>query len=385
MIPVTKPFLPKQADFKSYVSSIWARQWLTNNGPLVNELELKLQQYLELPHLLYVTNGTIALQLAIQALDVKGEIITTPFSFVATTSSILWQGCKPVFVDIDEDTLNIDPNKIEAAITPDTSAILATHVFGNPCDIEAIDRIAKKHGLKVIYDAAHCFGTKYKGKSVFAYGDVSTTSFHATKLFHTIEGGAVFTQNPETLKRMALMRNFGYSGVDTFSEIGTNAKNSEFHAAMGLCNLKHIDQILSKRKELSQHYEMRLNKIDAQFQVIQADTEFNYAYYPVIFKSEEVMLDCMKQLELVQVYCRRYFYPSLSALPYIDKVNMPICDSISKRIMCLPLYHTLTSADQDLVVRIILRTQNYRKKQVLKLADYGAMVNGSIGMVVNGN
>lgn len=385
MIPVTKPFLPKQADFKSYVSSIWARQWLTNNGPLVNELELKLQQYLALPHLLYVTNGTIALQLAIQALEVKGEIITTPFSFVATTSSIVWQGCKPVFVDIDEDTLNIDPNKIEAAITPNTSAILATHVFGNPCDIEAIDRIAKKHGLKVIYDAAHCFGTKYKGKSIFAYGDVSTTSFHATKLFHTIEGGAVFTQNPETLKRMALMRNFGYSGVDTFSEIGTNAKNSEFHAAMGLCNLKHIDQILSKRKELSQHYEMRLNKIEAQFQVIQADTEFNYAYYPVIFQSEEVMLDCMKQLELVQVYCRRYFYPSLSALPYIAKVNMPICDSISKRIMCLPLYHTLTSADQDLVVRIILRTQNYRKKQVLKLADYSTMVNGNIGMVVNGN
>ncbi|MGN8056645.1 DegT/DnrJ/EryC1/StrS family aminotransferase [Pedobacter sp. 22163] len=385
MIPVTKPFLPKQADFKSYVSSIWARQWLTNNGPLVNELELKLQQYLELPHLLYVTNGTIALQLAIQALEVKGEIITTPFSFVATTSSIVWQGCKPVFVDIDEHTLNIDPNKIEAAITPNTSAILATHVFGNPCDIEAIDRIAKKHGLKVIYDAAHCFGTKYKGKSIFAYGDVSTTSFHATKLFHTIEGGAVFTQNPDTLKRMALMRNFGYSGVDTFSEIGTNAKNSEFHAAMGLCNLKHIDQILSKRKELSQHYEMRLNKIEAQFQVIQADTEFNYAYYPVIFRSEEVMLECMKQLELVQVYCRRYFYPSLSALPYLAKVNMPICDSISKRIMCLPLYHTLTSADQDLVVRIILRTQNYRKKQVLKLADYSTLVNGSIGMVVNGN
>ncbi|WP_051691788.1 DegT/DnrJ/EryC1/StrS family aminotransferase [Pedobacter borealis] len=385
MIPVTKPFLPKQADFKSYVSSIWARQWLTNNGPLVNELELKLQQYLELPHLLYVTNGTIAIQLAIQALEVKGEIITTPFSFVATTSSIVWQGCKPVFVDIDEDTLNIDPNKIEAAITPNTSAILATHVFGNPCDIEAIDRIAKKHGLKVIYDAAHCFGTKYKGKSIFAYGDVSTTSFHATKLFHTIEGGAVFTQNPDTLKRMALMRNFGYSGVDTFSEIGTNAKNSEFHAAMGLCNLKHIGQILSKRKELSQHYEMRLNKIEAQFQVIQADTEFNYAYYPVIFRSEEIMLDCMKQLELVQVYCRRYFYPSLSALPYIAKVNMPICDSISKRIMCLPLYHTLTSADQDLVVRIILRTQNYRKKQVLKLADYNTLVNGSIGMAVNGN
>ncbi|MCX2574297.1 DegT/DnrJ/EryC1/StrS family aminotransferase [Pedobacter sandarakinus] len=385
MIPVTKPFLPKQADFKSYVSSIWARQWLTNNGPLVNELEIKLQQYLNLPHLLYVTNGTVALQLAMEALNITGEVITTPFSFVATTSTIVWQGCKPVFVDIDKETLNIDPDKIEAAITPKTSAILATHVFGNPCDVEAIDCIARKHNLKVIYDAAHCFGTEYKGKSIFAYGDISTTSFHATKLFHSIEGGAVFTQNPDLLKKMAIMRNFGYSGVDTFSEVGTNAKNSEFHAAMGLCNLKEIEQILRRRKEQSEHYMMRLHKIDAQFQLIQKETTFNYAYFPVIFPSEELMLECKKQLEMVQVYCRRYFYPSLSALPYIDKVSMPICDSIAKRIMCLPLYHTLTHADQDLVVRIILRTQNYSKKPVVKLADYGALINNNLGMVVNGN
>jgi len=385
MIPVTKPFLPKRAEFKSYVNSIWARQWLTNNGPLVNELELKLQQYLELPHLLYVTNGTIALQLAIQALELKGEIITTPFSFVATTSSIVWQGFKPVFVDIDEKTLNIDPAKIEEAITPNTSAILATHVFGNPCDIEAIDRIAKRYKLKVIYDAAHCFGTKYKGKSIFAYGDISTTSFHATKLFHTIEGGAVFTQNPDLLKKMALMRNFGYSGVDTFSEVGTNAKNSEFHAAMGLCNLNYIDQILKKRAELSQHYKVRLSKLKAQFQTIHTETDFNYAYFPVIFNSEESMLNCKKQLEQVQVYCRRYFYPSLSALPYIDRVNMPVCDSIAKRIMCLPLYHSLTNAELDLIVRIILRTQNYRKKAIVKLSDYEAVTANNLNLVVNEN
>ncbi|RYZ78612.1 MAG: DegT/DnrJ/EryC1/StrS family aminotransferase, partial [Moraxellaceae bacterium] len=190
---------------------------------------------------------------------------------------------------------------------------------------------------------------------------------------------------PNLLKKMAIMRNFGYSGVDTFSEIGTNAKNSEFHAAMGLCNINHIDQILAKRKDLFEHYVSRLGKLNVKLQIIHDNTDFNYAYFPVIFRSEEIMLDCMKQLELVQVYCRRYFYPSLSALPYIDKINMPICDSISKRIMCLPLYHTLTSSDQDLVVRIILRTQNYRKKQVVKLADYGILVNGSLGIAVNGN
>jgi dTDP-4-amino-4,6-dideoxygalactose transaminase len=210
MIPVTKPFLPTEKEFKAYVKSIWERQWLTNNGPLVNALELKLKEYLGLDHLLYVTNGTVALQLAIKALDLSGEIITTPFSFVATTSSIVWQGCQPVFVDIDAETFNIDPGKIEAAITPKTSAILATHVFGNPCDIDAIKKIADKHGLKVIYDAAHCFGTRYKNKSVFDYGDISVTSFHATKLFHTIEGGAVFTKRPDLLKKMAIMRNFGY-------------------------------------------------------------------------------------------------------------------------------------------------------------------------------
>ena len=214
MIPVTKPFLPKAKEYDVYIQSIWDRQWLTNNGPLVNEFELKLKNYLNIEHLLYVSNGTVALQIAIKALELKGEIITTPFSFVATTSSIVWEGCKPVFADIEPDTFNIDPQKIEAAITPNTSAILATHVYGNPCDIDAIQEIADKHGLKVIFDAAHCFGTQYKGKSVFEYGDISTTSFHATKLFHSIEGGAVFTRKPQLLKKMAFMRNFGHNGQD---------------------------------------------------------------------------------------------------------------------------------------------------------------------------
>jgi dTDP-4-amino-4,6-dideoxygalactose transaminase len=239
MIPVTKPFSPPIAEYTKLLEGVWERHWFTNNGPLVNELELQLKTYLNLPHLLFLNNGTIALQIAIKALELKGDIITTPFSYVATTSSIVWEGCNPVFVDIDPQTLNIDPTKIEAAIKPNTTAILATHVYGNPCDIDAIQKIADKYKLKVIYDAAHCFGTLYKGKSVFAYGDISTTSFHSTKLFHTVEGGAVFTMNPDLLKKLSYLRNFGHEGPEHFAEVGINGKNSEFHAAMGLCNLKY--------------------------------------------------------------------------------------------------------------------------------------------------
>ena len=212
MIPITKPFLPPKEEVYQLLDGVWQRNWLTNNGPLVNELELKLKGYLQVPHLLYVNNGTMAIQIAIKALGLTGEIITTPYSYVATTSSIVWEGCTPVFVDIDPVTLNLDPNKIEDAISPRTSAILATHVYGIPCDLESIADIAGRCNLKVIYDAAHAFGTKYKGKSLFEYGDIATTSFHATKLYHTVEGGAVFSQDPALLKRMAYMRNFGHDG-----------------------------------------------------------------------------------------------------------------------------------------------------------------------------
>ncbi|WP_432709919.1 DegT/DnrJ/EryC1/StrS family aminotransferase [Pedobacter sp.] len=359
MIPVTKPFLPKIHDFEEYIHSIWERQWLTNNGPLVNELELRLKDYLDVKHLLFVSNGTLALQLAIKALGLTGEIITTPFSFVATTNSIIWEGCKPVFVDIDEGTFNIDPKKIESAITPQTSAILATHVYGNPCDIDYIQEIADKYSLKVIYDAAHCFGTKYKNKSVFAYGDISTTSFHATKVFHTIEGGAVFTNSPELLKKLALMRNFGHDGPDEFSELGINGKNCEFHAAMGLCNLKEVDEILDKRRLLSFYYWKALSTLKAKYPKLNEDLDYNYAYFPVLFDSQDLMLKCLKALENEKIYCRRYFYPSLSTLPFVTRVHMPVCDSIAKRILCLPLYHTLTCSDLDLIARIILRVQNY--------------------------
>lgn len=358
MIPVTKPFLPPKEEVFQLLEDVWQRQWLTNNGPLVNELELKLKEYLGVPHILYLSNGTIALQIAIKALELKGEIITTPFSYVATTSSILWEGCKPVFVDIDENTLNINPELIESAITPATSAILATHVFGNPCDIERIQQIADKHNLKVIYDAAHCFGTMYKGKSVFAYGDISTTSFHATKLFHTVEGGAVFCQNPDLLKKMSFLRNFGHHGPDNFAEIGINGKNSEFHAAMGLTNMKYISEILQQRKALSNLYDYWLMRDDIRRPIISKHTSFNFAYYPILLDTESHNLNIINNLESNWISPRRYFYPSLNTISIFNKSLCPISESTAKRILCLPLYHTLTKADLDFICRIILRSLN---------------------------
>lgn len=359
MINVTEPFLPPLEDYQNFIKGIWNRNWLTNNGPLVNELELQLKKYLNVNHLLYTGNGTIALQIAIKALNLKGEIITTPFSYVATTSSIVWENCKPVFVDIDPQSFNIDPTRIEAAITKQTSGILATHVYGNPCAIEQIELIAKRHDLKVIYDAAHCFGTTYRGKSVFEYGDISTTSFHATKLFHTIEGGAVFTKDPSFLKRMALLRNFGHNGPEKFDGIGINGKNSELHAAMGLCNLKYIEEIMEVRKKQSVYYDEILEKLNVTKIALPEEGTYNYAYYPIVFEREEQTLKSMEALGSKEIFPRRYFYPSLSSLDYVPKSSTPISDSTSKRILCLPLYHTLSKEEQHMIARILLRTQNY--------------------------
>lgn len=359
MIPVTKPFSPPIAEYKQLLEGVWERNWFTNNGPLVNELELKLKTHLDLPHILFLNNGTIALQIAIKALQLKGEIITTPFSYVATTSSIVWEGCKPVFVDIDPETLNIDSDKIEEAITSDTSAILATHVYGNPCNIDAIQKIADKHKLKVIYDAAHCFGTLYGGKSIFAYGDISTTSFHSTKLFHTIEGGAVFTLNPEILKRMSYMRNFGHEGTEDFAEVGINGKNSEFHAAMGLCNLKYIEEIKESRRRQSERYSERLINNSIKFIKINPLCSFNYAYYPIILENEQLLQKVIKELEGNLIKPRRYFYPSLNTVPiYKTGKTLEISEDIAKRVLCLPLYYSLSFEEIDYISRILLRAIN---------------------------
>ena len=353
MIPVTKPFLPPQEEYDKYLSEIWQRNVLTNNGPLVKDLEQKLKGYLQVQHLLYLTNGTIAIQIAIKVLGLKGEIITTPFSYVATTSSVVWEGCTPVFVDIDPATLNINPALIEAAITPRTSAILATHVYGNPCDIEAIDGIANKHNLKVIYDAAHGFGTQYKGKSIYHYGDVSTASFHATKLFHTIEGGAVFTHDPDLLKRMAYMRNFGHDGFEKFNEVGINGKNSEFHAAMGLVNLKYANVILQQRKHLSACYNSLLNWKQISKPTQQEHTQYNYAYYPILFRNESELLRAIALLGANNISPRRYFHPALTSLPYVKRINLSVADDITRRVLCLPLYHDLRESEIEEVCKLV--------------------------------
>jgi dTDP-4-amino-4,6-dideoxygalactose transaminase len=358
MIEVTKPFLPPVEEYEHYIKQIWQRNWLTNNGPLVNELELRLKEYLNINHLLYLSNGTVALQIAIKALGLKGEIITTPFSYVATTSSIVWEGCTPVFVDIDADTLNIDDTKIETAITENTSAIIATHTYGNPCNIDAIQAIADKHQLKVIYDAAHCFGTTYKGKSVYTFGDVSTASFHATKIFHTIEGGAVFTNDPDLLKKMAYMRNFGHNNPGNFAEVGINGKNSEFHAAMGVINLKYVDGILKSRQTQYEKYNEWMKYLNLKNIKLLTGSSFNFSYYPVIFDNEFALLKAIEMLNAHSIFPRRYFYPSLNNLEYVTSYPTPICDDVGSKVLCLPMYHTLSMEEIDFICRILLRSQN---------------------------
>jgi dTDP-4-amino-4,6-dideoxygalactose transaminase len=359
MIPVNKPFLPPREEYNKYLQGIWKLNWLTNMGPLSNDLERRLKDHLSVQNLLFVSNGTIALHMAIKALGLKGEVITTPFSFIATTSSIVWEGCNPVFVDIDEESLNIDPTKIEKAITKNTSAILATHVYGNPCDVVAIEKIAKKHNIKVIYDGAHAFGVQIGGKSIFEYGDISTCSLHATKLYHSVEGGLIITRNTSLHKKLDYIRNFGFSGPETFAELGINGKNSEFHAAMGLVNLDYINDIHKKRKAITLRYEEKLKKLKARRPSWHNQSENNYAYFSIVFESEELMLKCMEYLKGQEVFCRRYFHPSLAnSLPYLERKEFDVTDKIAKGVLCLPLYHDLSFDKVDLICRLLLTAQN---------------------------
>ena len=358
-IPVTRPFLPPYEAYERLLQGIWQRGWLTNHGPLVSELEMSLKETLNIDHLLYVTNGTVALQIAIRALGLTGEVITTPFSYVATTSSLVWEHCQPVMADIDPETLNISPEQIEAAITPRTSGILATHVFGNPCKVQEIQDIARRHNLKVIYDAAHAFGVKHKGQSLLSHGDIATCSFHATKLFHTVEGGSVNTPDPELLRRMALLRNFGHASQTEFDGIGINGKNSEFHAAMGLSNLPHVPDIIEARRQISERYRNRLEGAPLRFQRIELETDYNPAYFPVVFEDEATLLTVLTQLNQHGIFPRRYFYPSLSTLSYVGTQHTPVADNIALRVACLPLYHNLSLEEVDLICRLIKRAIRY--------------------------
>jgi dTDP-4-amino-4,6-dideoxygalactose transaminase len=350
MIHVVKPFFPPLEEYHAQLERVWKNQWLTNRGPLVLELESKLKAQLGVPHILITNNGTIPLQIALKLLGNESEIITTPFSYVATTSSIVWENCKPVFVDIHPEYFTIDETKIEAAITKNTTCILATHVFGNPCNIEAIESIAQKHKLKVIYDAAHSFGVRYKGKSIFEYGDISTCSFHATKLFHTGEGGAVFCKNEELAEKIFYSHNFGHNGPLDFHGLGINGKISELQAAMGLSVLPYMEKILQARKQIIEWYDAKIDFSKAQKIKIRENTEWNYSYYPVIFKSEEKLLEVQKGMNDKNIFPRRYFYPSLNTIAYTEGDAMPISENIASRVLCLPLYYELQEHEVDSVV-----------------------------------
>ncbi len=353
MINVAKTYLPPLDEYIEYLKKIWAANWVTNHGPLVIELEEKLKEYFGVKHLIFTSNGTIAIQIAIKALGLKKDIITTPFSYVATTTSILWENCKPVFVDIDPQTCCIDHTLIEAKITAETEAILATHVYGIPCAVEEIEKVAKKHNLKVVYDAAHAFGTLYKGKSLISYGDISTVSFHATKLFHTIEGGAIITNDDKLAEKIKLYMSFGHLGDDHFS-IGINGKNSEFHAAMGLCLLGRVPSFIERRKELFNGYDKGLKQLELLRPSNPVGTVYNYSYYPVVFKDEETLLKIKAALEKHSIFPRRYFYPSLNKLPYINNGNTcSVSESYAKRVMCLPMFYELANDDVIRICEII--------------------------------
>lgn len=355
-IYVTQPTLAPLEEVDALLKGIWETGIMTHNGPLVQKLEKELQTYLGVPHVVSCVNGTLALQMAIRALKLKGEIITTPFTFIATSNAILWEYCTPVFVDIDPETFNIDPKKIEEKITYHTVAIMPVHVFGNACENETIDAIAHKHHLKVIYDAAHAVGVKYKGQSIFNYGDISITSFHATKILNTAEGGACFTTNEELDEKLRRIRFFGFENHSDIVEDGSNFKMTEVHAAIGLANLKYLDAALIDRKKKYLYYKTELSKIESlSFQKIAEDC--NYSYFPVVFKTEDDLLKVLKALNEKNVYPRRYFYPSINTFNKLfPTVSVPCSEDIASRILCLPLYYDLLTNEIDRIINIIAMT-----------------------------
>ena len=353
MINVTKAFLPPIEEYTKQVQRAWDNAWLTNRGELLLELESKLKNYLNVSNILITNNGTIPIQIALKLLANNGEVITTPFSYVATTSSILWENCTPIFVDIHPEYLTIDETKIVDAITSKTTAILATHVFGNPCNVQEIEKIAKKYNLKVIYDAAHAFGVEYKNQSIFDFGDTSTCSFHATKLFHTGEGGAIFANDEELRHKIFYSHNFGHNGPLDFHGLGINAKISELQAAMGLVVFKYIDEIIDDRKQVVEFYNQNLNFSKLKTIRIRENTKWNYCYYPIIFETEKALLQCQKVLVENKIIPRRYFYPSLNTINFVNGKPMPVSENISSRILCLPLYKDLDLKDVERIISTI--------------------------------
>jgi len=360
MITVTKSSLPSLENYVMYLQKMWASRWLTNNGELVQLLEKKLKEYLNVKNLVCVANGTLALQLALRALEVKGEVITTPFTFAATTNVILWEGLTPVFADIDPETFNIGPKDVERKITDKTSAILAVHVYGNPCYVEELQEIADRYSLKLIYDAAHAFGVEYKNQSVLNYGDISTLSFHATKVFHTIEGGAIVVKDENLLGKLQLLRNHGIKSEEEVVLPGTNAKMNEFQAAMGLCNLEEVDEKIRLRKKIYEHYKERLSDMPVKFQKLIA-SKYNYIYMPVCFENSKKRDEVYSELIKNEIKPRKYFYPLTVSFDYfkqegtnlVEKYGLKVASDIASRVLCLPLYPDLEMEAVDNITSII--------------------------------
>ncbi|MFD1096357.1 DegT/DnrJ/EryC1/StrS family aminotransferase [Salegentibacter chungangensis] len=353
MIQVTKTFLPPKEEYHRIIQEIWESNQIANGGLLHSRLQQELKKLLNIPNIILTANGTLPLQISLKSLAKGGKVITTPFSYVATTSSIVWENCTPVFVDIHPEYLTINEEKIEAVITRNTTAILVTHVFGNPCNVEAIAKIAEKHNLKVIYDAAHAFGVNYKGESIFNYGDVSTCSFHATKLFHTGEGGAMFCKDEILNNELFYSHNFGHRTAVDFQGLGINAKMNELQAGMGLAVLPYVSRIMEARKQVVNTYDKSLDFEKLNKLIIREGTEWNYSYYPVIFKDEKTLLEVKSALNKENVFPRRYFYPSLNTLNYVEYSAMKISQDISNRIMCLPLYSGLKMKEVAMISGII--------------------------------
>lgn len=362
-IYVTQPYLPPLEEFIPYLEQIWESKRLTNNGPFHQQLEKALCDYLGVEHLALFTSGTIALVTALQTLRITGEVITTPYSFVATAHSLLWNGIKPVFVDVDPDTCNLDPDKIEAAITPQTTAILPVHCYGNPCDVERIQKIADTYGLKIIYDAAHAFGVQYHGESLFKHGDLSVLSFHATKVFNTFEGGAIVCPDAKTKQRIDFLKNFGFADEVTVMATGINGKMNEVQAAFGLLQLKHIEHAIEQRKAIDARYRQALSGVPGIASLAEpADTVRNYAYYPILVGEEyPLSRDALYQrLRDNGIYARRYFYPLISdfpmyrGLPSAHRDNLPIATRVASKVLCLPIYPALEQDAIDDIISVIV-------------------------------
>lgn len=361
---VTQPYLPPLEEFIPYLEEIWKNKWLTNNGPYHQQLEKALCEYLGVEHLALFTNGTIALVTALQTLKITGEVITTPYSFVATAHSLVWNNIKPIFVDIDPVSLNLDPTKIESAITPQTTAIMPVHVYGRPCDVEAIAKIADTYGLRVIYDAAHAFGVNYKNQSVLNFGDLSVLSFHATKVFNTFEGGAIVCPDAKTKQRIDFLKNFGFADEVTVMAPGINGKMNEVQAAFGMLQLKHIDYAITRRREIDNFYREKLALIRGIKILLPCkNSTQNYSYFPILVEaSYPISRDALyEKLKEQNIFARRYFYPLISEFPMYrglnsaQRDNLPVASDISLRVLCLPIYPDLELHELENIIDIIVR------------------------------